>query len=120
MGLPLVSVVIPTHNREHLLAEALDSVFSQDGIDSLFSLEVVVVDDASTDGTARTMLRYPKATYIRLATPSGPSVARNERVTASTLLSSMMTTSGFHIGWRCRCPSWSRTRWSASSTVSTS
>jgi GT2 family glycosyltransferase len=46
---PLVSVVIPTRNRAGLLAGALESVASQ----SHRPLEVIVVDDGSTDETAQ-------------------------------------------------------------------
>ncbi len=42
-----VSVVIPTYNRSQLIERALNSVRSQ----SYRNLEVIVVDDASTDGT---------------------------------------------------------------------
>lgn len=45
---PLVSVVIPAHNAEQYLAETLQSVFAQ----TYTALEVIVVDDGSTDGTA--------------------------------------------------------------------
>ena len=40
-------MVIPTHNRSSLITRALRSVFAQEKVD----LEVVVVDDGSTDGT---------------------------------------------------------------------
>jgi glycosyltransferase involved in cell wall biosynthesis len=42
-----VTVVIPTHNRRQLVAQAIRSILRQDGV----SLELVVVDDGSTDGT---------------------------------------------------------------------
>ncbi|MFY7913425.1 MAG: glycosyltransferase family 2 protein [Rubrivivax sp.] len=42
-----VTVIIPTYNRRHLLAAAIDSALSQEGVD----VEVLVVDDHSTDGT---------------------------------------------------------------------
>lgn len=45
---PRVSVVLATHNGERYLRHAVESVLGQDGVD----LELVVVDDGSTDGTA--------------------------------------------------------------------
>ena len=47
MTLPRVSVIIPVHNGERFLTDALRSVFSQ----SFRSFEVLVVDDGSTDGS---------------------------------------------------------------------
>lgn len=44
----LFSVIIPTYNRRHLLAECLDSVFAQ----TYKNFEVIVIDDWSTDDTA--------------------------------------------------------------------
>jgi glycosyltransferase involved in cell wall biosynthesis len=45
---PDVSVVVPTYNRAHLLGASLHSLLAQEGV----TLEVIVVDDGSTDGTA--------------------------------------------------------------------
>lgn len=43
----LVSIIIPTHNRAHLICETIDSVFSQ-----LYTkIELIIVDDHSTDNT---------------------------------------------------------------------
>lgn len=42
-----VTVVVPTHNRRQLVAQAIHSILHQKGV----SLELVVVDDGSTDGT---------------------------------------------------------------------
>jgi hypothetical protein len=80
---PTVSVIIPTHNRSHLVSHALDSVFAQEGAGMRFDLEVIVVDDASTDGTAEVIARYPRVRYIRLATCHGVSGARNAGIAAS-------------------------------------
>ncbi len=44
---PSISVIVPTYNRRQMLAEAVASVLSQRGV----ALELVVVDDGSTDGT---------------------------------------------------------------------
>ncbi|MFC2249756.1 glycosyltransferase [Labrys portucalensis] len=45
---PLVSVVMPVHNRVRYCAEAIDSILSQ----TLADFELVIVDDGSTDGTS--------------------------------------------------------------------
>jgi glycosyltransferase involved in cell wall biosynthesis len=80
---PLVSVIIPTHNRARLLTEALDSVYAQEGQRDLFDLEVVVVDDASTDDTPAIVARYP-ARYIRHPVNRGTGgVNRNTGIEAS-------------------------------------
>jgi len=48
MHAPLVSAIVPVYNGERFLAEALDSALAQ----SMRDLEIIVVDDGSTDGTA--------------------------------------------------------------------
>lgn len=51
---PLVTVVLPTYDREALLPRALDSVIAQ----TYENWEIVVVDDGSTDGTAGVLESY--------------------------------------------------------------
>jgi glycosyltransferase involved in cell wall biosynthesis len=52
-----VSIVIPTYNYAHWLGGAIDSALSQEPGD----LEVIVVDDGSTDGTADVVAAYRRA-----------------------------------------------------------
>ncbi len=71
-----VSVIIPAYNAAGVLSEALASVLAEATPD----VEVVVVDDGSTDGTARLLDRYaPRVRSIRLAN-GGPGRARNAGV----------------------------------------
>jgi len=54
MNQPLVSVIIPTHNRPQFVGQALDSVFQQ----TYGNLEVIVVDDASDKPTQGVLKEY--------------------------------------------------------------
>ena len=69
----LFSVIIPTYNRGHLLAETLASVFNQEFQD----FEIIVVDDGSTDDTARILERYGTRVRCFAQSNCGPAVARN-------------------------------------------
>jgi glycosyltransferase involved in cell wall biosynthesis len=72
---PTVSVVIPTHNRVELLERAACSVLKQ----SFDDLELIVVDDASTDGTEAFVrsLNDARVRYHRREQCGGASAARN-------------------------------------------
>lgn len=51
---PLVSILIPTYNRVEFLGKALDSALSQ----TYKNIEIIVHDDASTDGTSKLLSKY--------------------------------------------------------------
>jgi glycosyltransferase involved in cell wall biosynthesis len=74
--MPVASVVIPTYNRAYCLTAAVDSVLGQ----TLDDVEVVLVDDGSTDDTAELVRkRYgadPRVVYHRQRN-AGVSAARN-------------------------------------------
>lgn len=61
--LPLITVVIPTFNRSELLSEAVATVLSQ----SLTNLQVLVCDNASSDGTAQAISKFrdSRIKYVR-------------------------------------------------------
>jgi len=80
-GEPLVSVVLPIHNGEEYLSQAIESVLGQD----VERLELIVVDDASSDSSARIArgygdrlryLRVPKQPTSIATTNVGMSAAR--------------------------------------------
>lgn len=76
---PLVSVVVPAWNAETWLGECLDSVLAQTGD---FALEIIVVDDGSTDGTAALTQRFPGVRCISQPR-RGPAAARNAGIAAA-------------------------------------
>ena len=68
-------MVLPAYNAESHLKEALDSVFAQ----SYRPIEVVVVDDGSTDATAEIVKGFPDVRYV-CQNNRGPSAARNAAI----------------------------------------
>jgi len=80
--MPYFSIIIPTYNRPEHTKASIDSCLSQDFDD----LEVVVVDDASTDGTPEIVAAYedPRVVLVRHETNSGHWLARNTGVSHAT------------------------------------
>ncbi|MDI3253481.1 MAG: glycosyltransferase family 2 protein [Bacillota bacterium] len=77
---PLVSVIIPTYNRAHSLGQAIESVLKQ----RYSELEIIVIDDGSTDHTAALLAqKYPQVSYAWQSN-RGPSAARNHGVRISS------------------------------------
>lgn len=72
----LVSVIMPMYNRAHIVGRALESVFRQ----SLKEIEILVVDDGSTDDSVAVVKEYQKEhpnLFLFEAAHGGPGPARN-------------------------------------------
>lgn len=71
---PLVSVIIPTYNKAQYLKKAVESVLNQ----TYKKIEVIVIDDGSTDNTAEIVKSFndPRIIYFWKEN-KGPAVARN-------------------------------------------
>jgi glycosyltransferase involved in cell wall biosynthesis len=81
MAMIEVTVVIPTHNRADRLLRTIATVVAQDDVD----LEIVVVDDGSTDATVeRLAARHPDIRTVRLESQRGLAVARNNGIDVAT------------------------------------
>ena len=67
-----ITVVIPTFNRAGMVEQAVESVLTQ----TLQPVEVIVVDDGSTDDTEQRLARFESISYVRQE-HGGPGRARN-------------------------------------------
>jgi len=78
---PTVSVIIPTYNREQLIARSLKSVLSQTYQD----FEIIIVDDGSTDNTEEVVSSFndDRIRYIRHEENKGEAAARNTGIKAA-------------------------------------
>jgi glycosyltransferase involved in cell wall biosynthesis len=75
----LVSVVIPAFNRETTIRRAVESIFSQ----TYHSIQLIVVDDGSTDGTLNALSEYGDRVLVISQKNAGPSAARNTGIRAA-------------------------------------
>lgn len=76
MNAPLVSVVIPTYNRARFLPGAIASIRAQ----SLSCAEIIVVDDGSTDDTAKVLAALGEGVVHVRQDNAGPAAARNRGI----------------------------------------
>lgn len=75
---PLVSVIIPCYNSEEYISDCIESVLNQD----YPLIEIIVVDDGSTDNSINEVLKFNNITLIRQEN-SGACVARNKGIEQS-------------------------------------
>lgn len=81
MSVPVVTVVIPTYRRPHLVGRAVRSVLAQDGVD----FEVIVVDDEPSTPCERAVREIddPRVAYLAHPVNRGLSAARNTGIEAA-------------------------------------
>src|ERR1700681_2249721 len=77
--MPNVSLIIPTHDRPHLLPRAIESARAA-GTD----VEIIVIDDASIDETAEVCRTLTDIKYVRVERNQGVAGARNIGIFVST------------------------------------
>jgi glycosyltransferase involved in cell wall biosynthesis len=70
---PLISCIVPVFNGEKYLSEALESILKQ----TYGPIEIIVVDDGSTDGTGAVAARYGKRIRYLKQPNAGEAAARN-------------------------------------------
>lgn len=79
MTQPLISCIIPAYNAAAFLAEAIDSIVAQ----TYPSIEILVVDDGSTDATAAVMEGYGERIISLHQANAGPAAALNAGIRAA-------------------------------------
>ncbi|MSW05878.1 MAG: glycosyltransferase, partial [Actinobacteria bacterium] len=70
---PLVSIIVPAFNAQEYLAETIDSIIAQ----TYRPLEIIVVDDGSTDATVKIARAYGDPVVVIEQENRGPAGARN-------------------------------------------
>lgn len=78
-NLPLVSAIIATYNRANLVGRAVESILGQ----TYENIEVIVVDDGSTDDTRKVLARYGERIRLICQDNAGPGAARNRGIAAA-------------------------------------
>ncbi len=79
---PLVNIIIATYNYGHYLSEAIESVLAQ----TYPNIEILVVDDGSTDDTKQVVAKYPQVKYVyqNRSSAKTPALARNNGLDLSS------------------------------------
>lgn len=81
--MPKISIIIPNYNTEKYLPRCLDSLVAQ----TLQDIEIIVIDDGSTDDSVKIMNQYAsqdKRIKVITQKNSGPATARNKGLDAAT------------------------------------
>lgn len=79
-GAPRISVIVPTYDRGHCVAEAIDSILAQIPP----AHQIVVIDDGSTDDTQAVLARYGDRIEVIAQANAGPAAARNAGLARAT------------------------------------
>lgn len=79
-----ISVIVTTHNTEKFLLKCIDSIVNQ----TLSEIEIIIVDDASTDNTSSIALQlseqYENILFLPLKVSCGPGGARNKALSCAS------------------------------------
>ncbi len=78
-NMPLVTAIIATYNRASLVGKAIESILEQ----TYENIEVIVVDDGSTDNTQRVLMSFGDRVRVIRQDNAGPGAARNRGIAAA-------------------------------------
>jgi glycosyltransferase involved in cell wall biosynthesis len=72
-----ISVILTTYNGSKTIERTLNSIFNQNGLTVDFNLEVLVIDDQSTDNTTSIVEKFPVKLLVNEVNSGGPNKGRN-------------------------------------------
>lgn len=75
--MPTISVIITTFNGSKNINNTLRAILQQEGINSLFELDIIAIDDCSTDNTLEILNEYPIRIFSTETNSGGPNKGRN-------------------------------------------
>jgi glycosyltransferase involved in cell wall biosynthesis len=81
-AVPKVSVIITSYNSESTILATIQSIENQEGKGELFDLEIIVIDDCSTDGTRRIAESTSAKILVNERNSGGPNYGRNKGMRA--------------------------------------
>lgn len=79
-----VSVILTTYNSQSHIRRTVNSILHQDGIGTVFDIELIIVDDCSTDDTVSILKEYDIICLSTSENSGGPNKGRNLGLQAST------------------------------------
>lgn len=79
-----ISVILTTYNSSETIERAVQSVRNQDGINQDFEIELLVVDDQSTDNTGEILARLNQPFLVNETNSGGPNAGRNKGLRNAT------------------------------------
>jgi glycosyltransferase involved in cell wall biosynthesis len=77
---PLVTAIVATYNRAHIVGEAIESIVRQ----TYKNIEIIIVDDGSTDATLQKLAEFGTRVTVISQKNAGPAAARNRGIKEST------------------------------------
>jgi len=79
-----ISVILTTYNGEKTISRTVDSILGQEGIDVEFMIELIVIDDCSSDNTFSILEKYDCVLIRNKKTSGGPNKGRNKGLHLAT------------------------------------
>ncbi|MDO5509583.1 MAG: glycosyltransferase family 2 protein [Weeksellaceae bacterium] len=82
--LPIFSVILTSFNGAENLGQVVNSIMTQKGVDELFHIELIAIDDASSDSSVEILEEFPLILLQNKKNSGGPNLGRNRGLAIAT------------------------------------